>query len=160
MTEDMNAKMARLVPELNSDYARYPMKRQMWLDPQAQTNTGEAAFIPHPNSSASKPLKPDYVWGPGTLGYGYYHLLTRDSYLALYRRVQHDAPAQCCACSAEASKIYNDHTDVKMIVYNRSVASRPDDVLAKKEALDIAKGISQSDYHMGQNFQLVVMAVT
>mmetsp|Transcript_25100 Transcript_25100/g.37094 ORF Transcript_25100/g.37094 Transcript_25100/m.37094 type:complete len:160 (+) Transcript_25100:122-601(+) len=159
MAEDMNTKMARIVPELKSVYAKYPMKRNLWLDPRAQANTGEPAFIPHPNNSTT-PIKPDYVWGPGTLGFGYYHLLTRDSYLGLFRRLQNDAPAQCCACSAEASKIYNDHTDVKMIVYNRSVASRPDDVLAKKEAMDIARGVSQGFYHMDQNFQLVVMAVT
>lgn len=71
-------------------------------------------------------LKQDYVRGRGPRGEGWYHLLNQHAYRNLHQRLRSAAPAQCCACTKAARQYYNDYSDVQMVVYNRSVASRPD----------------------------------
>ena len=158
-----NEVMRRIAPELNSQYASYPLKRNLWLDSYAQAPGGQPAFIPHPKSttSVSEPLKDDYVFGGGPQGWGYYHLLTRDAYKTLNVRLRSNAPVNCCLCfSSETDKeYYRDYSEVASIVYNRSIASRPDDALAAREAINIARGVAQSSYHTDQNIQLILMAL-
>uniref|UniRef100_A0A7S2ELZ5 Uncharacterized protein n=1 Tax=Trieres chinensis TaxID=1514140 RepID=A0A7S2ELZ5_TRICV len=155
--EDINAMMARVCPELASSYAKYPLKGNMWLSTSATVN-GSATFIAETNKQP--PLKLDYVHGPGPLGFGYYHLTTRAAYRALYPRLQSQAPLPCCACTKDARNNLSDHEDVTMIVYNRSVATIPDDDKGKEDALAIARGEAQAAYHFTQNEQLFFMAVT
>ena len=99
----------------------------------------------------------DYAHGAGKRGWGYYHLLTRESYVILYSRLTQEMPGVCCAVTPAQYKEVSAWDDVKQICYNRSVASRPDDAQAKEDALAIARGVAQAHYHTEQNFQLAVM---
>ncbi len=159
--DDTNEILRRVVPELASEYAQYPMKRKVWLDPSATIDNGDPAFIPHKKDvdAFTPPMKQDYIWGTGPRGFGYYHLLTRDAYVSLNATLRNASqPSQCTACcSSGASQQYSDYEETKTIVYNRSVASRPDDFLAQEEAVAIATGTAQMAYHTDQNFQAVAM---
>ena len=158
--DEMNAKMANVAPELASEYARYPLKRKAWINPEGKTAKGEPCFI-QANGKAS--MKMDYVYGAGPKGFGYYHLLTRDSYVNLYHRLQKEAPVCCCTCSPSfrmvSQKEISDHDDVVRIIYNRSVGSIPDDEQAAADAIAIARGTAKAVYNITQNEQLVVNAI-
>jgi hypothetical protein len=152
---EINAKMARICPELASEYARYPLHNKAWMRPNANGPKDVPLWISAPKGSSS--LKLDYVHGAGPRGWGYYHLLTRDSYVSLYARITNEMPAcGCCALNATARKEVSDWDDVKTIVYNRSIATIPDDDQAKRDAISLAQGEAQGHYHMEQNFQLAV----
>ena len=120
----MNAKMANLVPELDSEYARFPMRRSRWLDVAEVTSKNEPCFVA---SAKDVGLKKNYIWGPGPKGFGYYHLLTRASYISLYARLTYECPVSCCSFSRAARKKYAEWDEVKRLVYFRSRAVRPDD---------------------------------
>lgn len=158
--EDINIKLARAVPELASEYAKHPLTRQFWLE--ASTKTDEiTGFIPHPkdpNFPNTAALREHYVWGPGPKGYGYYHLLTRSSYKILNARLSHQSAVGCCCLPQSDNQA--DLGEVKTIVYNRSIASRPDDMLAYKEAIAYARGEAQLAYHTSQDIQLFLMVAT
>eukprot|EP01083_Nonionella_stella_P193289 714046_1 len=137
---ETNERMVRVAPELNSKWATYPLKRFTWINPSEQS-TGvsgdhQPPFIPRekdPNFP-DVAMKKDYVWGPGTRGYGYYHLLTREAYVALSQRVRGNRPNQhCCSCcfgSSNSNFSCEDYDIVSNILHNRSIAAIPDDKLA------------------------------
>ena len=160
--DEINQKMARIAPELASSYAAYPLSaksgRTKWVNPSGgKTAKGEPCFIA--GEGKTQPMKHDYVYGAGSRGFGWYHLLTRDSYNNLYHRLQAATPVPCCACSKEARQNLSDHEDVVLIVYNRSVASIPDDEQGAKDAIAIARGTAKAVYNFTQNEQLVLNAV-
>ncbi|GFH44747.1 hypothetical protein CTEN210_01221 [Chaetoceros tenuissimus] len=167
--DEINAAMPKVAPELASKYAAYPIKRQVWLSIDGQIDGSLPAFIPHkkdPNFPFP-PEKEDYVWGTGPRGFGYYHILCREAYVILYHRVHEMAlPCQACCCAPPLPPIHGQRPsakeldDVKDVMYNRSIASRPDDFLAQKEAIEIARGEAQRYYHQDQNIQLAVMTGT
>ena len=151
--EEMNAKMAALCPELGSEYAKYPMKGKKWLSPAAKVSGDERAFIAAATETGPKP---DYVYGNGEAGTGYYHMYTRPAYKILYARLTKERPPMACCCSpAAARKTYEDWDDVKTICYNRSLATIPDDVQARKDAISAAQGVAQAHYQVQQDIQLV-----
>ncbi len=159
---ERNERMQRVAPELKSKWAKYPLKGSSWLSPDASIDHGDGtkstAFIPHPKDPgyALPPRKEDYVWGTGPKGFGYYHLLTRDSYVILNNRVRLNRPPPAC-CYLGDAQANEDFDVVSEILWNRSLASAPDDVLAVSDALKHARGEAQSHYHMDQNIQLAVM---
>lgn len=162
---ETNERMVRLFPELESKHATYPLKRQKWLAEAGSVGSNDGtstpAFLPYdkdPNFDAT--LKPDYAWGPGPRGFGYYHMLTRQSYKILYARAKNNpAPIQCCCFGSPELKLKVEDLDiVSDILYNRSIASIPDDMLAAKEAIDIARGEAKAHYNMDQNVQLFFLA--
>eukprot|EP00558_Chaetoceros_sp_UNC1202_P005986 CAMPEP_0197233170 /NCGR_PEP_ID=MMETSP1429-20130617/1317_1 /TAXON_ID=49237 /ORGANISM="Chaetoceros sp., Strain UNC1202" /LENGTH=172 /DNA_ID=CAMNT_0042691381 /DNA_START=19 /DNA_END=537 /DNA_ORIENTATION=- len=161
----INQGMGRIARELRSNYATFPLKRKAWLDPNAQIDTGAPAFIPHAkdsNKNVTPTFKDDYVWTPGSCGFGYYHLLTRDAYVGLHVRLRKNPPPiEWCSCclpsNSRTGQLANDYEDAVSIVYNRSIASRPDDFLAGKEAIAIARGEARTAYNMSQDVQLIVM---
>jgi len=157
----LNAKMARVMPELESEYARYPLDiGSRWLDPKEKGKRGEPCFVKGPDVG----LKLGYVFGRGKFGFGYYSLLTRYSYQNLYARLQNEMPACAGCCSiflSQASrKELDEWDDVKRIVYARSVASVPNDAVAQSDALKQAQGTAQMWYNAGQNEQLAVNIVS
>ena len=167
--DEINAAMPKVQPELASKYVSYPMKRQVWLSIDGQIDGNIPAFIPHkkdPNFP-KPPLKEDYVWGAGPRGFGYYHILCREAYKILYHRVNGmraiGGPGQGCCCASpppptdSQKPTAKEIDDVKDVMYNRSIASRPDDFLAQKEAIEAARGVAQAHYHTDQNIQLAVM---
>ena len=80
-------RVSSLKQELASSFAAYPIKRKSWLHPSAEINDRTPAFISWPNdpNQVTTPvLKLDYVYRPEKLGWGHYHLLTKESYIALW----------------------------------------------------------------------------
>lgn len=130
----MNAKMARVVPELASSYATYPMAHSRWLKSNECGPRGEPCFL---KSDGSREMKMDYAYGKGPYGEGYYHMLTREAYVNLYGRITNEAPA-CCACGKKASNAYDEYDDGKRLLYIRWHARVPNDVSAQ-EGMDAAK---------------------
>ena len=164
---EINEMMARVAPELESSFATYPLKRTHWLDTSAPVSDEDerkiVAFIAHPRDpNFPRPvLKADYVWGQGKRGFGYYHLLTRDAYIALNQRVRNKGPPMNCCCFRSSNTAFSaeDYDVAKDIIYNRSTAPVPDDVVAFKSAIDIARGTAQVAYNMSQDVQFVMMAL-
>lgn len=153
MTKDINQKMKEVAPELDSQFARYPLKRPRWLSFSEKDPEGKPIFLP---ADGTTELKRDYVRGRGPKGEGYYHLLNQHAYRNLHHRLRNQAPAQCCACTKSARQHYNEYSDVQTVVYNRSLASKPDDGVGAKEAIAISQMTAQSHYHASQNEQLVI----
>jgi hypothetical protein len=152
-----NAKMVRFVPELASEYAKYPMKHARWFDPKEKDPKGKPCFI---QSDTDVGPKPDYVFGRGKFGHGYYHIMTLEAYQNLYARMTHEFPGGCCYCFISAArKEVDNYDDVKRIVYNRSVATKPDDGVAAQDAMNKAKDTAQAWHNGLQNEQLVVGAI-
>merc|ERR1712232_1428606 len=89
---------------------------------------GEPCFIA---SREDTGIKPDYVFGRGPRGFGYYHMMTRNAYENLYSRLAIEAPVACCCAFSKAKRqeAY-DRDDVKQLMYNRSIARRPDDEIS------------------------------
>lgn len=138
----LNEKMARFVPELASEYALCPLEYSRWKAPEEiHEPTGAPCFI----SSSSPDLTYDgirmnYVFcrKKGDLAAGYYHICTQEAYKALYARLcQEGAPGVSCCCFrvGKARKEYTDFMKVKTIVYNRSISSEPNDVLAAQRTV-------------------------
>mmetsp|Transcript_19417 Transcript_19417/g.55857 ORF Transcript_19417/g.55857 Transcript_19417/m.55857 type:complete len:204 (-) Transcript_19417:176-787(-) len=132
----------QLVPELRSKFARYPLDRPRWIRPTRESNTpkadgGELTFIPHPKppKGQTNPVKMNYVWGPGTKGFGYYHLLTKESYTALAGRMHSECapPTPCCGGANskddEARRKELEHVYL-LIVNPRSQSPVPKDTYA------------------------------
>ena len=84
--------------------------------------------------------------------------MTRYSYVILYSRISMYRPGTGCFCfdSQKTKAAFDDWDDTKTVVYNRSVASKPDDAQAKKDAYNIARGVAVAHYHEQQNVQLAI----
>jgi hypothetical protein len=129
--EEVNAIMVKFLPELASDYAKYPMERDRWYYPNEKGLKGEALFVKEEN----KGVKMDYVFGRGQGGPGYYSLLTKTAYINLFTRITHECPVACCAMSKKTRKAYDEWDDVNRIIHARQLAKKPDDQQAKHDAL-------------------------
>lgn len=130
MAAAMNAKMVYFAPELASEYAEYPIHLKCWLKATDTDPKGEPCFIAVPAPRKDRQLmklKPNYVFGPGPRGFGYYHLLTKSSYLALHARMTHENPVSCCSFSKAAREEYYNFDDVKRLVFARSRSRKPAD---------------------------------
>jgi hypothetical protein len=158
--EEINRQFANVASELSSSYATYPLAKSHWVDHKGTTATGEPCFVANAEENAME--KPDYVHGNGPLGRGYYHLLTRQAYAILYGRLTKSRPSGGCCCfgTQDVKDAASDHDDVQTIMYYRSVASKPDDFQAVKDAIAKAEGVADSYYNITQTEQLIVMAVT
>jgi hypothetical protein len=159
--DEKNASMIKFLPELSSKYARYPLHRERWLDFDETDDDGKPVFVAQTNKGSGME---DYVYcnlAPKDRGAGYYHLLNPVAYVNLFKRLESQAPPTGCCCgSAETKKEYDEYDNVRTIVYNRSVASKPDDTQAAKDALAKAQGVAKKGYNVTQNLQLVLFAVT
>jgi hypothetical protein len=133
--KEVNDIMVQFLPELASDYAKYPMKRDRWYLPNENGLKGEALFLKEEN----KGVKMDYVFGRGPGGPGYYSLLTKTAYINLYTRITHECPVAFCAMSKKAHKACDEWDDVKRIIHARQLATKPDDQTAKSDALRNSK---------------------
>jgi hypothetical protein len=145
----MNAMMVNFAPELASEYAEYPTPLKYWLKATDTDPKGEPCFIAAPKDGQMK-LKPNYVFGPGPKGFGYYHLLTRASYLALYARMTHENPVSCCSFNKAAREKYSDFDDVKRLVFARSRSSKPDDGNTSRYDAKQQKILDSNNHHHEQ----------
>ncbi|VEU33704.1 unnamed protein product [Pseudo-nitzschia multistriata] len=165
----VNKALVEFLPELDSDYATYPMKHDRWYEPDETGPKGEPCFIAKGGTSlatGSPPIKKDYVYcTTGGNGEGYYSLMCRTSYINLYYKLKSCAPqGTCTACPCFASKATRDaldrYDDCKRVVYMRQKCfPKPDDKLASDIVMGIAKDTANMVYHGTQNEQLIVNAV-
>jgi hypothetical protein len=166
-TEDTltNELMARVLPELASEYAQFPMRYSNWLPPSATGPKGEPCFLPESsdedatrNSKSPKAYIPDYVYAKrGPLGPGYYHLLTKVAYTALYEKLRRKPPSlskglvnfpfrllgRRSSNTEEASNrksCLEDYAWTKAIIHKRHEASRPDIIAGPAAARADATG--------------------
>lgn len=155
--EATNAKMVKFLPELASTYAKYPMKHHRWFDEKEKDSQGRPCYVKSPTNAGPRP---DYVWGQGKFGHGYYHMMTQAAYKNLSARLKSEAPAGGCYCfSASARKEMDEWDDVKRIMHNRAVASRPDDGIGASDALNTARFDAKQYYNGTQNEQLAINTV-
>lgn len=155
--QETNRKLVKFVPELESDFARYPMSHPRWLDPREKTPDNNPCFI---KSESNAGPKADYVWGRGPFGHGYYHLLTQASYKNLYARLASEQRVGCCVCSKAVRKELDEFDDVRRLIYARSVARTPNDANAQIDAINQAKDTAQMWYNGTQNEQLAINIAT
>jgi hypothetical protein len=135
--------MAKHVPELASEYAKFPLRRDRWMKGNEKGPKGEKMYLKGSNDG----LKLDYVYGTGPYGRGYYSLLCRSSYVSLYARVLSEMPIGCCLLGAAARKEYDEWDDVKRLLHARSVSTIPDDAVAFGDALAESRQFA-NDYGM------------
>mmetsp|Transcript_28074 Transcript_28074/g.40653 ORF Transcript_28074/g.40653 Transcript_28074/m.40653 type:complete len:176 (-) Transcript_28074:470-997(-) len=144
--KELNASMIKFLPELDSDYARFPMNYEKWCHPKDKGPKGEPCYI----KSEDVGIKKDYVYcKAGTFGPGYYSLMTRISYVNLYSKHDSNAAGFCgCACNAADRKLLDEHDDVKRLLYGRQMSPRPNDTAAEKRAMDESHGMATAAYAM------------
>ena len=130
-------------PELKSVYARYPLKEERWLDLNGEID-GKPVFL---ESSKDAGLRDNYVFCKRSpKGPGYIHILTKVAYVNLYSRLLSEGAQAGCLCSRDAEKA--DAWDTtQRVVYNRSRASKPDDILAAEQAVDHMEGTKLNPVH-------------
>lgn len=171
---EINAALVEFLPELDSEYAKYPMKHKRWYDPNETGPKGEPCFFIENSPSTSptrtaegiKNNKKDYVYctnGPN--GKGYYSLMCRISYVNLHRKLKSSAPQGSCAgCPCFASKAtrmaMDRYDDCRRVIYMRQLCTQlPDDQIASDIVMGRAKATAQMVYNGTQNAQLVINAV-
>eukprot|EP00534_Pseudo-nitzschia_fraudulenta_P002326 CAMPEP_0201124034 /NCGR_PEP_ID=MMETSP0850-20130426/10128_1 /ASSEMBLY_ACC=CAM_ASM_000622 /TAXON_ID=183588 /ORGANISM="Pseudo-nitzschia fraudulenta, Strain WWA7" /LENGTH=156 /DNA_ID=CAMNT_0047391213 /DNA_START=123 /DNA_END=593 /DNA_ORIENTATION=- len=139
--------MIKFLPELDSDYARFPMHHKRWYQPQEKGPKGEPCFVKADNPEV---VKRDYVYCKvGAFGTGYYSLMTKVAYVNLYNKIDSLQPGTCgCACNAMDRKAMDEHDDVKRILYGRHMASTPCDDKAEKRTLAESEGMVAAAYAM------------
>mmetsp|Transcript_23251 Transcript_23251/g.37807 ORF Transcript_23251/g.37807 Transcript_23251/m.37807 type:complete len:190 (-) Transcript_23251:207-776(-) len=137
--EQMNERMVELIPELDSEFARTPMANGEWKSPQDKLDDGTPCFIPG-NSEIEK--KQDYIWMPQRkdLPAGYYHLRTQEAYIQVYhlfrkRRPRRKLLSYCCRQSAKDKEEQELYKQIDMLLHNRLIAERPNDVEAARMRL-------------------------
>jgi hypothetical protein len=142
---EINASLIKFLPELDSDYATYPMHYERWYGPAELGPKGEQCFVAGKESDG---IKKDYVFCKrGLKGEGYYLLLTKASYVNLYSKIDSLQPGTCgCACSAADRVALDEWDDVKRVIYGRQFSPRPDDGAAGKRAMDEAQGMATAAY--------------
>jgi hypothetical protein len=180
-----NERMARVLPELASEYAQFPMRYSSWLSPSATGPKGEPCFLVESsiedatkNSDSFKELVPDYAYAKrGPFGPGYYHLLTKVAYTALYEKLRKNPPAlskglinfpfrllrrrnEDSSSTEEASnrKSYaEDYAWTKAIIQKRHEASRPNIVAGPAAArVDATGGLKAQNPRLAHTREITV----
>lgn len=135
--EEVNKAFKRAAPELyESEFATYPIKYDRWLQPNEEFE-GKPMFVA---SETDQGMETDYVFCKnGTHGKGYYHLLTKTSYVNLCSKLVSTGSGTSCCFGGDATT--EDAWDTaKRICYNRSRASKPDDAVGMEQAVDCFNG--------------------
>ena len=96
---------------------------------------GNNCFI---ETTQNEGVKEDYVYSEDSEP-GYYHLLTKQAYIQLYKDLETKEPSLPCCWDKAGAKKYDEYARVKKIVYNRSIASKPDDKVAIADGKKVTK---------------------
>ena len=158
----LNKSMQDFLPELASEYSKYPMHHKEWLRPEQQGPKGEPCYIA---ATTDEGMKMDYVFCrlvPQGYHVGYYSLMTPIAYVNLYKIKLPAARPQTtsgCGCSKADREALDAYDDVKRILWARQMSPQPDDTIAGQHALSGAKDTANRAYHWTQNEQLVINAV-
>ena len=163
---EINKALVEFLPELDSEYAVYPMKHERWYGPGEKGPKGEPCFIPHDGTGSATPIKKDYVYCiNGPVGKGYYSLMCHVSYINLHKKLESCAPqGTCVACPCFARKEVRDaldrYDDCKRVVFMRQLCTpKPDDKLASDIVLGNAKATAKTVYNFTQNEQLALNVI-
>lgn len=144
---EINRSMIKLLPELDSDYAKYPMHWERWYQPSEKGPKGEPCFVAGTQKDGG--IKKDYVYcKTGGNGPGYYSLMTKVSYVNLYTKLDSMSPGGTCGigCTSADRRAMDEYDDVKRVLYGRHFAPRPCDKAAGKRTMDEAHGMAQAAY--------------
>ncbi|KAL3913303.1 MAG: hypothetical protein SGILL_006549 [Bacillariaceae sp.] len=158
----LNRNMQKFLPELASEYSKYPMHHSGdWCQPNDTGPKGEPCYIP---AASDNGIKMDYVFckkAPAGYATGYYSLMTQAAYANLYIKLQSNRPTTSgCGCSKADRQALDDYDDCKQILWARQSSPKPDDTIAAQHALSGAKDTANRVYHATQNEQLVINAAT
>lgn len=151
--EDINSILIKLLPECDSEYARYPMKYSKWLGLGEKDPMGKPAWI---KRSWNQGVIKDYVYGRGPGGPAYYHLLTKIAYTNLYTRICNECPVACCSLNKQTRKSYDEWQRAKRIIHARYSSSKPNDQVAANQQIQGSKATAQFHYNAGQTEQILV----
>jgi hypothetical protein len=161
----INSSLIEFLPELESEYSKYPMKHERWLQPNEKGPKGEPCFVATTTEAEETIVKKDYTFcKKGPNGKGHYSLMCRVSYINLHNRIGSLAPAGCgggCPCFASQANRdeFDRYDDCKRVIFMRQVCSVPNDDMASDQVMGNAKSTAQMVYHGTQNEQLVLNAV-
>ena len=169
----INKALIEFLPELDSEYAAYPMNHPRWYQPNETGPKGEPCFVPGvaaaanngtPTGTAAAVIRKDYAYcSRGPNGAGYYSLLCHVSYMNLHEKLKSVTPqSAACPCfnSKETRDALDRYDDCKRVIFMRQRCTvRPDDKLADDIVMGQAKATAQAVYNATQNEQLVVNAV-
>mmetsp|Transcript_3363 Transcript_3363/g.7970 ORF Transcript_3363/g.7970 Transcript_3363/m.7970 type:complete len:178 (+) Transcript_3363:490-1023(+) len=145
---EINASLVKFLPELDSDYARYPMHYKRWYQASEKGPKNEPCFV---KGKQEDGIKKDYVYCKnGMYGPGFYLLMCKVSYVNLYSKIDSVQPGTCgMACNAVDRKELDEWDDVRRVIYGRHFSPRPCDAAAGKRAMDEAQGMAQAAYGGG-----------
>ena len=161
----VNKAMVEFLPELDSEYATYPMHHKRWYRANEKGPKGEPCFIKHQGDPATVPVKKDYAYcTDAPNGNGYYSLMCRTSYVNLYYKLKSLAPQATCGGGCFANQATRDtldrYDDCKRVVYMRQKCiPKPDDKLASDLVMSNAQDSAKRVYNATQNEALIVNAV-
>ena len=162
----INSTLIEFLPELESEYSKYPMKHERWLQPNEKGPKGEPCFVATTTEAEETKVKKDYTFcKKGPNGKGYYSLMCRVSYINLHNRIGSLAPAGCggglCPCFASPAnrEEFDRYDDCKRVIFMRQFCSIPNDEKASKQVMNNAVATAQMVYNGTQNEQLVLNAV-
>jgi hypothetical protein len=143
--DEINGSLIKFLPELDSDYARYPMHHLRWYLPSEKGPKGEPCFVPQTENG----IKKDYAFCKnGVKGPGYYLLMTKIAYVNLYSKLDSMQPGTCgIACSSADRKAMDEYDDVKRVIYGRHLAPKPDDTAAGIRAMAESQGQASAAYN-------------
>jgi hypothetical protein len=149
--DQINARMIKFLPELDSDYAKFPMHHERWYKPTEKMGPkGEPCYIKAtPSDFEGNIRKKDYVLCKAAPhGPGYYLLMCRVAYINLYTKLDSLTPGTCgCACSAADRVLMDEFDDVKKVLHGRQLSPKPDDVTAYESSMTEAQNWSQANYN-------------
>ena len=139
---EVNKAFAATCPELKSKYASYPIPQEYstrWLALDGKDEDGNRVVI---LTEHDKGFKEHYVFCKNApLGKGYYHMLTKCAYVNLYSRLMSEGSGAPCLSFSTANRMRADQWETtRRVVYNRSRANRPDDVVGAEQAVDHMEG--------------------
>ena len=149
----VNSSLIEFLPELESEYSKYPMTHERWFQPNEKGPKGEPCFVAATTTTEVEEettVKKDYTFcKTGPNGTGYYSLLCRVSYINLHNRIGSVAPTGCgggCPCFAsKANREEHDrYDDCKRVIFMRSVCSVPNDKKASNHVINSATAMSNA----------------
>ena len=133
---EVNAAFDLTCPELKSEFARYPIKYSKWYG--ADDSYGkQPMFVASENDMG---MKLDYVFCKrGPKGKGYYHFLTKISYVNLLTRISANPPPGLgwwSGGNASKGTSLDAWDTTKRVIYGRTRLSRPEDSLFGEQGID------------------------
>jgi hypothetical protein len=144
--EAVNASMIKFLPELDSDYARFPMHHPRWYQPREKGPKGESCFV---KADADAGVRKDYAYcKAGPFGPGYYLLMCKVSYINLYTKLGSLEPGTCgCACNAADRVAMDEFDDVRRVLHGRQCSPSPDDAAAAASSIQEGKSWADASYN-------------